>query len=1155
MGAKRKQPSGETAPAVTNDEARASAEGNGKNAQHVAGNGVKEKKERGSNEDLKQIQATFKSSLFRLQVTEMLKEVTVDYSKAAVIGGALQALKIFLDSIPEPGAPLSPNLVSGYAAALGVPAAKLQGLRLMRPARVEVVGSFVGKTVAKPVQNVDVAVEIPKAFFHEKDYLNHRYHAKRALYLAGLAKILEAECKAFESAKVVPFRGDARKPILVLTPGKSETGATTKFVVRIIPTIDQGTFDTVKLAPKRNNLRNAKTESGEPLPTPQYSNSILEDMGLAEQSKLLQSALATCPALGEAIVLLKVWARQRGFHDAPDAVNGFLLSMLAAHLTSAAGGRKIGAHMTTYQIFKVVLNALAHVPMLEKGVFLTDASGHTDVTSAKRAALLAAFDVVIADPSGRVNLAARVTKSAAAELAREATRGLALLVADGDDNEAFDALFMTPVAFAERFDFYVRVTTSSGVSRDEPSTPDVPDALTSSDVSSFRTEEDRIELLVAQGLGERALLVRARRRGLEPSWQLEKGLPAAAEGSVLVGVSLAEPDVAFRLADVGPSADDKEAAKKFRDFWGPKAELRRFRDGLIAETAVWDCPDPTERHLVVERVVRHVLCRHLPTVPGKVDVVAGQLDEVLQENGTDPAGVMPTLLDAFTKLSKRLRGLTDLPLKVVSVQPLSAALCHTAVFPPQPHPLAFDGEKPPPEAAEALRSKKVPACLDPLGVLLTLEGSGRWPDAPAAVRKMKTAFLLQIAKSLRDNHSVHVIAAEDAVDVLTDGFAFRLALFYEKDPTRLRKPGPVPGTSGANLNGNTEPAAVSLESDLLLRSTHANLLQAVQGQHPAFGATVRLAKRWVSNHKFSAALRDEAVELLVASLFVHPGPYVAPRTRVAGLLRFLSCLSSHDWANLPLIVDVNSDLTPADRENIQAAFQRSRKQPATGPALFLATPHDPESATWTNKRPTPGELRRLVAYARSSAALLSQQIADHSDDDRWQSAFRTPLGVYEFLVLLRRDALPHPQRTLFPAEEALGTDHRKTKGEAPSAAWLPRSALNKGHDVARQGLLVGFDPVTLLRQEVEERFGEYVVLSQDKHGADALGATWTAKAKQAALDGIGIGKPVKRRKVQGVEKGGPSPFDEASILQAIKSVGKGLVRDVHLVKATAPKAS
>jgi hypothetical protein len=67
----------------------------------------------------------------------------------------------------------------------------------------------------------------------------------------------------------------------------------------------------------------------------------------------------------------------------------------------------------------------------------------------------------------------------------------------------------------------------------------------------------------------------------------------------------------------------------------------------------------------------------------------------------------------------------------------------------------------------------------------------------------------------------------------------------------------------------------------------------------------------------------------------------------------------------------------------------------------------------------PSELRRLVAYAKSSVALLSQQIEGQPDEDRWQSVFRTPLTVYDFLVLLRKEALPYPLRTLFPAADAL----------------------------------------------------------------------------------------------------------------------------------------
>ena len=44
-----------------------------------------------------------------------------------------------------------------------------------------------------------------------------------------------------------------------------------------------------------------------------------------------------------------------------------------------------------------------------------------------------------------------------------------------------------------------------------------------------------------------------------------------------------------------------QAAAKFRQFWGDKAELRRFQDGNIAEAVVWEC-GPAERHCVVDRL-------------------------------------------------------------------------------------------------------------------------------------------------------------------------------------------------------------------------------------------------------------------------------------------------------------------------------------------------------------------------------------------------------------------------------------------------------------------------------------------------------------------------------------------------------------------------
>lgn len=47
----------------------------------------------------------------------------------------------------------------------------------------------------------------------------------------------------------------------------------------------------------------------------------------------------------------------------------------------------------------------------------------------------------------------------------------------------------------------------------------------------------------------------------------------------------------------------------------------------------------------------------------------------------------------------------------------------------------------------------------------------------------------------------------------------------------------------------------------------------------------RLAKRWIASHFFSSFLEEEAIELLVAHLFLNPLPFCAPCSRTTGFLR------------------------------------------------------------------------------------------------------------------------------------------------------------------------------------------------------------------------------------------------------------------------------
>jgi U3 small nucleolar RNA-associated protein 22 len=115
-----------------------------------------------------------------------------------------------------------------------------------------------------------------------------------------------------------------------------------------------------------------------------------------------------------------------------------------------------------------------------------------------------------------------------------------------------------------------------------------------------------------------------------------------------------------RTVDMGPAADDADAVRDFREFWGEKSELRRFpvssrcllhtallltlsssewhvmqcssmQDGRIAEAVVWDVP-AGERHLVLDQLITVALTRHLPAGTS-VRSTAGIFDPVMAPPG------------------------------------------------------------------------------------------------------------------------------------------------------------------------------------------------------------------------------------------------------------------------------------------------------------------------------------------------------------------------------------------------------------------------------------------------------------------------------------------------------------------------------------------
>ncbi|KAJ9561979.1 hypothetical protein OSB04_007139 [Centaurea solstitialis] len=1030
-----------------------------------------------------------------LKVAELMKEVQLDYSSATAkaIDEAVSSIKECVNEIPEDikvTAKLAPKFIRDIGAD------KVE-FKFKRPKSIQVGGSYSFQCVVKPDVNVDLYVRLPKECFHEKDFLNHRYHGKRCLYLCIIKKHLESSSVA-QKVEWSFFQNEARKPILVVHRVLKSAGLS-GFSIRLIPTADS-LFNVQKLNMERNNLH--VLTQGVSQATPVYNNSLLEDMYMENGAEFVRKAFIGWKALGEALILLKVWARQRSSLHTYDSLNGYLISIIMAYLASESGKARINKAMTAMQIFRLTLDFMATSKLWGSGIFFKP-QGESDMSKEERKRYVQYFPAVICDLSAHFNLAYRMTKSALIELQDEAA--LALRCIDKCKEGGFVELFMTKIDFPAKFDYCMRLNLKRQA--------EVSAQGLCLDNECWRLYEKKVHSLLQEGLGDRAKFVRVIWGNATSTANINHGLTVLDEEPLMVGVSANLPE-AFDEYTRGPFFGNKEEGLKFRNFWGDKAELYQFKSGT-RECVFWECK-PAKRYLIIKWVTEYVLKRHLSLAEETIMHAVDQLDFSLVQDGGDVASD-GSLLESFGTLSKRLRLLSDVPLGVSSVQPLDSAFRHTSVFPPRPHPCA-SGTK--------VGNKITSTCIQPLEIMIQLEGSGNWPMDDLAIEKTKSAFLLRIGECLQKDYGMKYCPSEEGVDVFLNGYVFRLKILHERGLVLL--------------NGESESYQVKrvspIDRHLFLRSQHSSMINGLSGRYPLYGPVVQLAKRWVAAHLFSASLTEEAIELVVASLFHNPLPFSAPCSRISGFMRFLRVLSEHDWMFTPLIVDINEDMTPDDEKEINEKFTSSRKafEEGTGSvtsAMYLATAYDKGSEAWTSTSPSVSEVKRLSVYARSSSNLLTKLITQGQlDSYQWECIFRTPLNNYDAVILLHRDKLSYPQRLLFLSE----LNHGKLVAQGNASNIFDPFLLPKGarKDLEDQ-LYINFDPLMCYIKHLKSSFPNTFKLWYDSLGGDAIGLTWEKENLK------------KRRR----EDDGDVKKNVTTTLREVGEVGKGFVKSIYLLKA------
>lgn len=990
-------------------------------------------------------------------------------------------------------------------------------LQYSKPASINAVGSYPLKIATRTGEElcIDLAVIMPSAIFQEKDYLNYRYLHKRAYYLACIAAGLKDEKSHRFKLSFDYLNGNHLLPVVLVRgngDGIKGDSSASQFQIRIMPAISDGVFRADKLLPVKNCVRlkpgDDSASVSEASPTPFYNASVRNDCLVTSYLTLLHGASGHCEAFRDACILGRIWLRQRGLSSdvSEGGFGNFEWAAMVALLLQGSGKEGmpiVSTGYSSYQLFKAMLQYLAS----------KDLSKHPQSFGVK-AVILPTTDgtpVFFDGPRG-VNILYKMTPWSYGLLRQEARSSIAML-----NENIFDQFVPTFILRADpplyRYDLLARIPVSSlGLPSSGEDTDEELDRICR-----------KVYSCLSRGLTDRVSIISIMTPE-DHAWDLGSRRSSQVRDDYLLIGFLVDPANANRAVDHGPPAASKKEAALYRQFWGDKAELRRFKDGSILESVVWSNKDSPLS--VFDQIVQHVMTRHLGlSVAENVTFIGDSFDHMLPggSHGVQPGvGAFQPTMSAFRTLETDMRALESLPLSLRHVQAADPQLRYASID----VPLLGSG-RPMPQPAD---------------VVIQFEGSARWPDDLIAIQRTKIAFLLKLGELLEeavDGLSARVglesessgIFNQSFLDVLyPTGAAFRIRTYHDREQTLIER-----RLKDKSLDGAArEEAAITLAAykrDFLRSPTHTQTIQNLSTRFPMFSPSIRLVKKWFASHLLATHLNPELIELLVARAFLQPYPWQAPSSPMTGFLRTLLFLSRWDWRNEPLIVDLSGEMKSEEFSAITTRFEAWRKiDPVLNRVvLFVASSNDPEGTTWTdNAHPPLVVATRMTALAKAASQSVKQQGVNIEPE----SLFLSPLTDYDFVLRLS------PQFT---------RDGQRRKNKGGPRAQYKNLQLQAASVEERE--LVGYQPVTLFLAELKDVYGHAITFFYDENGGDVVAGLWNPgtarRAWKVKLDYSTMPVSKKTKTANEEEDSVDVEINKEGILSEIARLGGDLVRKIE----------
>lgn len=488
------------------------------------------------------------------------------------------------------------------------------------------------------------------------------------------------------------------------------------------------------------------------------------------------------------------------------------------------------------------------------------------------------------------------------------------------------------------------------------------------------------------GLGDRVKLIHPQYTE-NAVWPVTSSSPKS-HHSILVGLLLNTEHVG-RIVDHGPPVEDKNAAAAFRAFWGDKAELRRFKDGSIEESLIWDAADGQS---ILDQIIRYVVQRHLgQEIADKLIFPGNSFGRLIPHLiSSNPLALYQPTMNVFEMLEREIRGLEGLPLQIRQISAASPQLRYSSYEAPTFNPFG---------------SRRQPA-----DIYVQFEGSNRWPNDLLAIQRTKFAFLLKIGELLEGSTNGLVVRLgleNEQEKLLNQGFldivypesaSFRLRIHHEHESGILEL---SLRNKSSNL-GKREELALALsryKRDCLQRPLHTQAVRTLSTRFLLLSPSIRLMKKWRDSHLLSLHVSDELIELLTIRTFITPSPWQAPGSVMSGFLRTLFFLSKWEWQLEPLIVDFsNGEMSTKEYESINVRFEAWRKlDPGMNRvAMFAASNLDPDGISWTEHRPAKVVAARLISLAKAACKLVREQKLSIQAS----SLFISSTADYDFVIHL-----------------------------------------------------------------------------------------------------------------------------------------------------------